>query len=54
MSDVILLNYHAAANNKMMDYWQEGSNSIAIPPTSVVEQHNKIGSITFGATFLCV
>jgi len=33
-----------------MEYWQEGSNSLAIPPTStsgVVGQYDKIGGITF-------
>jgi len=36
------------------EYWWEDSDSTAIPPTSasdIVGQHNKIGDITFGATF---
>lgn len=48
--------YHTAKN--VTGYWQEGSTSTAILPTStsgfyyvgsVVSQHNKIGSATFGA-----
>ena len=36
----------------VMEYWWEGSTSIAIPPTptsDIVGQRNKIGGITFGA-----
>jgi len=34
----------------VMEYWQEGSISTAVPPTSasnVMGQNNKIGGITF-------
>jgi len=37
---------------KCNGYWWEGSISTAIPPPSasdVVDQHNKIGGITFGS-----
>ena len=37
---------------KLMGYWRQGSTSTAIPPTSasdVVDQHNKIGGVRFGA-----
>src|SRR5258705_14005340 len=40
---------------KLMGYWKEGSTSTAIPPTSasdVVDQHNKIGGISFGAPLI--
>jgi len=38
-----------------MEYWWEGSASIAVPPTSaydIVGQQNNIGGITFGAAFV--
>ena len=36
----------------IVEYWWEGATFTAIPPTSafdVMNQHNKIGGITFGA-----
>ena len=38
-----------------MEYWWEGSTLTAISPTptsDVVGQHNKIGGITFRATYV--
>ena len=35
----------------VMEWWQKGSPSTAIPPTStsnVMGQHNQLGGITFG------
>ena len=40
-----------ARQQNLTEYWREGSPSTAIPSTSasdVVDQHNKIGGITFG------
>jgi len=37
------------------EYWQEGSSSIAMPPTAasdVVADDDKTGGITFGATLI--
>lgn len=39
-----------------MECWQEGSTSTGTQPTSasdVMDQHNKIGGITFGAALIC-
>ena len=39
----------------IIEYWQEGSTSTAIPPTSASDtvcQHNKIGGITFKAALV--
>jgi len=39
----------------VMGYWWEGSFSTAVPPTSISDdagQHNKIGGITYKATFI--
>ena len=39
----------------VMEYWQEGSASTTIPPTSITDvmgQHNNIGGITFGAALV--
>ena len=44
-----------ARQQNLTEYWREGSTSTAISPTSasvVVGQHNKIGVINFGATFV--
>ena len=41
-----------ARQQNLTEYWREGSTSTAIPPISAsdfVDQHNKIGAITFGA-----
>jgi len=42
----------------VMEYWQEGSTSAAIPPTftpDVVSQHHKTGGTTFKAALIqCV
>ena len=41
----------------VMEYCQEGSTSTVLPPTSasnVTGQHNKIGSIIFGAALVCM
>jgi hypothetical protein len=40
---------------ELMNYWQEGSPSIAVSPAStsdIMGQHIKIGGITFGVLFL--
>src|SRR5258705_7291625 len=47
--------WHTAT--KLMGYWREGSTSVAIPPTSacdVMDQHNKIGGISFGAPLVSI
>jgi len=56
MWDIILSNCHLAVfcltQQNVMGYWQEGSNSTAIPLTStsdVMGQYSKIGGITSGA-----
>ena len=58
MSDAILSDFPSAASCHMAtntEYWREGSTSIVTPPTStsdVMGQHNKLGGITFRATFV--
>jgi len=40
-----------------MEYWKEGSASTAIVPTApsdMVSQHNKMGSIAFGAALIYI
>ena len=44
-----------AQQQNFVECWQEGSNSMSIPATSisdVVFQHHKIGGIAFGAAFV--
>ena len=44
-----------ARQQNLTEYWQEGSTSTAISPTSaadIVDQHNKIGVINFRATLV--
>ena len=51
MSDCILLPF-VTQQQHVMEYWWEGSASIAIPPTSpsdIVCQHNKMGGTTEAA-----
>jgi len=54
MSDTIL-SVSFVTKQGVMECWQEGSNSTAVPQTTtsdVVGQHNKIGGVTFGAALI--
>jgi hypothetical protein len=58
VSDAILPDCSSAAMcrtaTKLTNYWRKGSTSTVIAPASasnVVDQHNKIEGITFGAPF---
>ena len=59
---IFIVSQHSSAAicdtvTNVMEYWQEGSPSTAIPPTcipDIVSQDNKIGVITFGAALVCL
>jgi len=51
----VLLLSSVTQQQNLMEYWWEGSTSIAIPPfaSDVMEQHDKTEGVTFGAALVC-